>query len=584
MTDNFNKLLSNQLFWIIIGLLTLGLLVFAVFSLITDYKNSKFLLLFQKIKFKKNFYIKINFNTKTATLVQRAPNINETTVNLEKFQEYIAEDQRLEWEKWLLKISKREAIKEICIRIYFYSVSENKSHWTMMTLEKNDIKRNVAIIKAQKIYNKYDSSDFVNENELMLGLNEFKIKISELIESGVFREAFLISITCNRINTIKKRFGIGVAQRFSFELWEKLGKLNDENNIVARVSDDTFIIFTDEMKKRNDISGKIKKIHSQVGHIISFEEYQFDFNFIIGYTKMPPYVASLDSYIRGVTKLSSADKKLVSSKISYYESSEDLDNYNEIKEKRFYEDILTNRDLDLKLVPFFSLNSFAKSGYLAKIYLRNNKEILFNDFINKCKNLDLREKIVNLAIDEFKKALTVHTQLPILFYISLNDFIKFRDKFLEFKRGETNSKFVLVILDYDQMIEYEDKDKVRAAFVSYIRYNIGIGIIANELMQTTTLPLLKRINYLIIPPHLFHEIDSFSRKGVIISNILERFDQQLLFAIAENVEKLEEIEELKYLGVNNIQGKMFNECKDNIFDGLSATNERRVRKIIDYEY
>ena len=392
--------------------------------------------------------------------------------------------------------------------------------------------------------------------------NRISLKEELTREISAGRTGALISFDIDNFKNINDAYGHTIGDDVLIEAGELLKNNLDNNNFLAKMEGDEFIILLKNQKEKSQVYSYIKNLLSQINEKIIVGPYSFYITFSIGVCFYPDEGDNFETlFMNGEMALYKA-KEYGKNTIVFYE-----DSFNEgLKEKLDlqYElmDALKNNEMYLCYQPKYLVNENKIINYEALLRWKSKKlgVVPPSSFIEVAEEMGLITEIGKFVMEESCKFIKYMEERGQKAGVSVNvspnelnreDYVTNTVNIIE----KYNVNYQQIGLELTESILIKNFVKVKKILETMSAYGVKIllddfGKGYSSLNYIRNLP----INTLKIDKSFIDKIEDSEEDRVMIKAIIDIAQVNGMNIIAEGVEKEEQLQILKKLNCDAIQG------------------------------
>ena len=401
--------------------------------------------------------------------------------------------------------------------------------------------------------------DLAYKDEVTGGFNKnkFLLSVKEIIKKE--NKYAMIFFNIKNFKNVNKIFGINLGNVLLKNILKIMEKYKMENEVVARAKDDNFYLFFCDI----NIENRIKSILEEIKTIarLNFLNYEIKFEVGIYFVEEKDKNTEINLII---DKAKSA--LLLKKEINYFDNKikEELELKEEIESTM--QRALENKEFVLYIQPKYNTQTeelvggevlirwkkingelifpdkfipiFEKNGFIKKLDLYLLEQICIKQQEWKNKNYKLNKLSINQSkinlydknyIDNIKKIIYEYNAIPEL---------------LEFEMTEN-----VFVEDMEKIIELEKK--LHEMKISIAIDDFGVGYSTYEFLEKVQIDVLK------LDKSFFKELFNNSKAEIVIKSIINMAKELNIITVAEGVEEKEQVNFLKQIKCDQIQGYYF---------------------------
>lgn len=469
---------------------------------------------------------------------------------------------------------------KILILFLIFAIYEIASNYVQKAINNEKLlndEKNINLILEEKIEERTKELLLKNEDLEYISYHDFvtnvyngrylKKRLDDIINEKISNQKITIYyIDVDRFKTINDTYGHDIGDSLLIEIAQRLQKEIDENGIVARLGGDEFVIAIEGDLSKDEIEKFAQKITRSCNESIYIENYEFNITISIGIATFPT-----DATSRNVL-MKNADMAM------YYAKSKGQNKYeifnsnisNLILEKNEIELLLKNADYNnefqLYYQPQIDINTNELVGMEALIRWNSpiKGNISPNKFIKIAEETGSIEKISDWVMNTAAKQIGIWNKkfglnMKMGINISPNqlDSINFAHK-LEKILEEYDLDSDWIDIEITENIAMKGEAILGEIFsmlssmgISTSIDDFGTGYSSLSYIQQFSFDRLK------IAKELIDNIVTDLSKRHIVKAIVMLAEALNVLTIAEGIETEEQLEVIKEIGCNQVQGYIF---------------------------
>lgn len=373
-------------------------------------------------------------------------------------------------------------------------------------------------------------------------------------------------IDVDRFKTINDTYGHDIGDSVLIEISKRLEKEINEGTILARIGGDEFVIAIEGELSKDEIEKVVQSIIRSCNRTIYIENYQFNITISIGIAIFPIDAASRSAFMRNADIAMYDAKSKGMNKYSFFNSYMS----NLILEKNEIELLLKNaeydREFQLYYQPQIDINTNKLVGIEALIRWNSpiKGNIPPNKFIKIAEETGCIEKISDWVMNSAAKQISIWNkkyELNIKMGINISpnqlDSINFANKLDEIiRKYNLDSDWIDIEITENVAMKGEATLEEIFSIVS----NMGVSISIDDFgTGYSSLSYIQQFSFdrLKIAKELIDNIATDMNQRHIVEAIVMLSEALNVLTIAEGVETKEQLEIIKEIGCNQVQGYVF---------------------------
>lgn len=469
---------------------------------------------------------------------------------------------------------------KILILFLIFAIYEIASNYVQKAINNEKLlndEKNMNLILEEKIEERTKELLLKNEALEYISYHDFvtnvyngrylKKRLDDIINQKISNQQITIYyIDVDRFKTINDTYGHDIGDSLLIEIAQRLQKEIDENSIVARLGGDEFVIVIEGDLSKDEVEKFAQKITRSCNESIYIDNYEFNITISIGIAAFPT-----DATSRNVL-MKNADMAMYYAK-SKGQNKYEIFNYyisNLILEKNEIELLLKNADYNnefqLYYQPQIDINTNELVGMEALIRWNSpiKGTILPDKFIKIAEETGSIEKISDWVMNTAAKQIGIWNKkfglnMKMGINISPNqlDSISFAHK-LEKILEEYDLNSDWIDIEITENIAMKGETTLEEIFsmlgnmgISTSIDDFGTGYSSLSYIQQFSFDRLK------IAKELIDNIITDLSKRHIVKAIVMLAEALNVLTIAEGIETKEQLEIIKEIGCNQVQGYIF---------------------------
>jgi EAL domain-containing protein (putative c-di-GMP-specific phosphodiesterase class I) len=550
-------------------LVTVPMMIYLVFYLQTSliYKERNRKSKFQSFDAIKSFNMTVDAKDQRIDLIYRMEKLTSNKLTFSEFKNQLDQENFKLFDEWINEVIKRKEPTKT-ITLYFKPSRTYRGFFARLTLVNVDKKAGVVYISGLRSAREVTK---VLKGTKILGSLAFKDKINELKPN----QGVMIIFNFNLFDVINRRYDKEIATRYIKALWTTVvGKENNPDIVVGIYRGDNVIMFNKKITNNRDAISFIESQIKKFGSIITFDNYTFDIKPFVGFTIYKEVTSSVEILIKHAYK-AAENARINNISITNYDTDLELSDNDNQQQVNDIKRMVEQRIVNPVYVPVTSLINGKIFGVIAKVNFAFTSIKNFNVAFQVAKENDFEKEFVELVISQwFESFIKNHSNYKKLLIFIDTKQLEVVSKLLSAHPRYRKISLILIITDYENII----KNKANINDINSLAdAKIGLGIVANNSMQTVIHPILSRFEFLVWPSKIVRDVLKDEKMKFVIDNIIEATEVFSLRSIAWEIKNYEQAEFLKNKGVLLMAGPLFNADTTDINSGYSV---RKVQKLI----
>ncbi len=382
----------------------------------------------------------------------------------------------------------------------------------------------------------------------------FSLDVAEYLKH-IKSKAFLILVDIYNMAYINNVFGISIGNYALKEVGKRILKEFDEEDIKGRIGGDEFGIFVSS-QSREDFATIIDKINRIFDEPIKIQDKEIKIYFSAGVSSFPDDGKNFQTLYKKATIALSEAKKTGKNIIKFFNPSMEEKAKNVLEAEELIEKALREELFVFHYQPYFDTENISLKGFEALVRIQDKSGKIYypNVFIDVLEKSKFIEDFERWAL---KKALQKIKEWDNKIYLSVNisgkslhsrhiqEILKKEDK-------ETLKKLTLEITERELIgnidLTKEALSNLRDLGVRIAIDDFGTGYSSLSYLESLPLDVLK------IDISFVRQMLEGKRKKAMVEVIISLAKKLDIKSLAEGVETKEQLETLKDMGCNFIQG------------------------------
>lgn len=389
--------------------------------------------------------------------------------------------------------------------------------------------------------------------------------INDLIEKG--DKFAIVSIDINGFKGINDTMGFDAGNRVLCEIssrWKEIAdtRITGTLDFIIRLSSDEFVLVIRDYKSDEDIMKTIEQYEAVLNNRLTVDDCDFYITASFGYVEFPSDANNIDSLFSFADAAMHEVKRAKSSNHILRFTPELLKIERKLEIEREIRDALENDTLFFNLQPQYDMNHKLR-GFEALARMKDSEGTFISpgEFIPIAEQVGLVDKVDGIVFRKsamFLGEILRKTNIDIVlsFNVSVRHLMK--NDFLDEVRNVLQcsgvpAKQLEIEITESIMIDSVDKalkciDEIRAIGVNIAIDDFGTGFSSLSYLNKFPANILK------VDKSFIDEMNNSESSKQYVSSIISIGHIMEFDVIAEGVEKLEQIESLKEIGCDYIQG------------------------------
>jgi len=392
----------------------------------------------------------------------------------------------------------------------------------------------------------------------LLNLSSFLDEVQKALLANP-RYACMIVLDLYNFSAINDLYGLQAGDEILKEVSDRLKKAFESLIIIGRTSADEFAIFIPSLEHRKTVLQYLDYINLMFEIPFTQKDEIFLLNYNLGVSFYPLDGASAEILYRHAQAACSLAKKSGPNKVQFFDPQ--LSNYlqNELYAERLINDALTNNWFTFFIQPYFYADTLSLAGgeTLVRIVKPNGEVILPGVFIQTLERSIYLERFEKWA---FKKVVSLINSYNIPLGLNLHPATFYNKNFFMEREKELQSLTAPLILEITERATLEDPKRAKEV-CEYLKTFPMVRIALDDFgTGYSNLSYLKDLPLDIIKIDLtfvraLNNDEPKTKK--LVETIIELAHGLGAKALAEGVEKVEQVEILTQLGCDYLQGFYF---------------------------
>ncbi len=391
----------------------------------------------------------------------------------------------------------------------------------------------------------------------------FKFKVNQLINNNNDKNFVMVMLDINGFKVINEMYGFEEGNKILLKINHIINKFIFGRGICCHSYSDVYYFCCeaendqDILKILYDINNEINETILNIKIVLSYGIYRiYDKNIVI------------DEIIERVSYAHKISKRDTTKNITFYDDTLKLNMLNEKQIENDMDDALANNNFKLYLQPKYNIHTNKINGAEALVRWEHPTKglMLPGKFISVFEKNGFIMKLDMYILEQVCKFIKYNEQkgrrnIPISVNISK---LNFRRKDLKEHVMEIINKYKvnpkLIELEITESLIAEEPDEIIEVIQDFKKENVtismddfGTGYSSLSMLQSLPVDVLK------IDCGFFKDFEKSKKGAAIIKSIVMLAKELNLGVVAEGVETKEEVDYLREIDCNNIQGYYF--CK-----------------------
>ena len=421
------------------------------------------------------------------------------------------------------------------------------------------------------IYNKKKKEDYLRKiayTDPLTGadsIDKFKINSNKLFDKNNPEEYALFYIDVDKFKYINDMFGYDMGNDTLIHISNTIASELNEDEIFARVSADHFVLLI-KYKTDDDIKTRLNNIYNKVQILSNPKINYYKLILDCGIYK----ISKSDNDINTIMGRANTARKTIKgghkNSFAFYDKEMHKKILKEKEIENSMVDALNNGEFIVYFQPKYSLSDYQIIGAEALVRWDNPQKGLIppiefipvferNGFIVNIDFYVFEEvcKKIREWMDEGQKVVPISVNLSRMHFVNSNFIEKFKlivDKYkiptrlIELELTET-----AVLDNIEGLLDTMNNLKEKGFVISMDDF--GTGYSSLNLLKELPVDILK------LDRAFFTEKDESNNEKIVISNVIKMAKELKMKVISEGVETISQVEFLKQIGCDMVQGYLF---------------------------
>ena len=552
MFELFDEHYDKLEIFLIIFLFTF-IFIFILYVIISNKKDSKILIDSRQSLRKKDKTLRINFDEETIIIYDNSNRKIIAKYTLREFKSLIEYKYVDIFEDWLNKVKERKQNSKLVIGLYLINTSNSQKNYVKFTLLNYNRKTREVFAKMEEVNRSIQFSEKLMDNK------EFYASINNIL--GVNKnnvKGTIVALKITNMDFLRKRYGNENANILLGEMFQRIAKLNQEDDVYATyVQNNTFCIFKvgikDKKQAKSYVSSLVFDITSEEVKILNKQILpSINVSYSIYGEKTYDIKLAVSLTIKSLEKTTF---KFVKNRYIFNDSSIDNEVITQNNDIEIIREIIANNNFKIAYEPIISTEKLSILGFSIhskfKVY---NEDDNFLTVYNICEKYGLKNEFLYMyyrhLFNEILKSNPSSYRMFIKVEVSHLEIIK--NVWLE--NIDYTKIHLVLVFNYEEVVHPKTSINFNQVISDFIEMRIRFALLADENMLTIISNIIYRVDFIIFDEFMINNLESNDMKQISIDNIMNNTQNHRVKYIAYGINKYEQAEILNKLDVDNLAG------------------------------